>query len=211
MSLKNEIEKLQRRVGVVADGIIGPVTVGAILTRLTDLDRISTTLPLKKMGRKMEGFEFDARSEKNLATLSEEAQRKFRPFLAEAQAAIAAEHSCQYVLISGFRSYERQDALYAQGRTKEGTVVTNARGGYSNHNFGIAGDCGAFKGRRYLDGSQPELAKKCHELAGKIAKKHGLEWGGDWKRKKDYPHFELKTGLTMAQKRDKVRSGEWAV
>ncbi len=56
-------------------------------------------------------------------------------------------------IISGLRSYEEQDALYAQGRTAPGNKVTNARGGYSNHNFGIAFDIGVFSGNRYLPDS----------------------------------------------------------
>jgi len=43
-------------------------------------------------------------------------------------------------LISGLRTYEEQDALYAQGRTAPGPKVTNAPGGHSNHNFGLAFD-----------------------------------------------------------------------
>jgi hypothetical protein len=52
------------------------------------------------------------------------------------------------------RSFAEQDALYAQGRTKPGKIVTKARGGFSNHNFGVAFDIGVFKG-----GSDPEKAK----------------------------------------------------
>jgi len=58
-------------------------------------------------------------------------------------------------IISGLRTYAEQDALYAQGRAKTGPKVTNARGGYSNHNFGIAFDVGVFEGNRYL----PDSAK----------------------------------------------------
>ena len=41
---------------------------------------------------------------------------------------------------SGYRSFAEQDKLYAQGRTEPGMKVTNARGGYSQHNWGIAAD-----------------------------------------------------------------------
>ncbi|GAA3318342.1 hypothetical protein GCM10020331_020730 [Ectobacillus funiculus] len=33
-----------------------------------------------------------------------------------------------------------KNSLYAQGRTTSGSIVTNARGGQSNHNFGVAVD-----------------------------------------------------------------------
>lgn len=45
------------------------------------------------------------------------------------------------LLPNGFRSFAEQDKLYAQGRTnKSKPIVTNARGGYSAHNYGLAID-----------------------------------------------------------------------
>jgi peptidoglycan LD-endopeptidase CwlK len=38
-----------------------------------------------------------------------------------------------------YRSSIEQDALYAQGRTKPGKIVTNAKGGQSEHNYTING------------------------------------------------------------------------
>lgn len=38
------------------------------------------------------------------------------------------------IVICTYRSNEEQDALYAQGRTKPGSIVTNARAGQSAHN-----------------------------------------------------------------------------
>lgn len=38
------------------------------------------------------------------------------------------------------RTYKEQDDLYAIGRTKPGKIVTNAKGGESFHNFGLALD-----------------------------------------------------------------------
>jgi peptidoglycan L-alanyl-D-glutamate endopeptidase CwlK len=40
----------------------------------------------------------------------------------------------------GLRTIAEQDALYAQGRTTKGSTVTQARGGYSFHNYGLALD-----------------------------------------------------------------------
>ena len=36
----------------------------------------------------------------------------------------------------------------------------------------------------------------------KIAYRHGLEWGGDWVKFRDLPHFEIETGLSLKQKRN---------
>src|SRR6266480_820794 len=79
-------------------------------------------------------LQFDPRSEKNIQTLVPKAQAKARAFLQGVRdAGINAK------IIDGSRTFEEQDALFAIGRTKPGHVVTNARGGFSNHNFGSPG------------------------------------------------------------------------
>jgi peptidoglycan L-alanyl-D-glutamate endopeptidase CwlK len=44
-------------------------------------------------------------------------------------------------VVQGLRSWTEQDALYAMGRTAPGKIVTNVKGGYSYHNYGMAVDC----------------------------------------------------------------------
>lgn len=200
MSFQQDIKAIQREVGVKVDGIFGPVTAAAVRERLRP-----TMGPMP--AERAVDHEFDVRTEKHLKTLSPKAQAKFRPFIAQAQA-IAASMGYDYKAISGNRSYAEQDALYAQGRTKPGKRVTNARGGYSNHNFGIALDFGVFKGRAYVDNTDPKQAHRVHAAVAQVAEKHGIEWGGNWRSFKDTPHFEIKTGLTMAQKRARVRAGK---
>jgi peptidoglycan L-alanyl-D-glutamate endopeptidase CwlK len=34
---------------------------------------------------------------------------------------------------------------------------------------------------------------------GKTGKEAGLEWAGDWKRFKEYPHFQYSSGLSLAE------------
>lgn len=53
----------------------------------------------------------------------------------------AAEASIALLVTRTYCSVEEQDELYAQGRTKPGKVVTNAKGGESAHNFRLAFDC----------------------------------------------------------------------
>lgn len=115
-----------------------------------------------------------------------------------------------YKIISGHRTYAEQTKLYNKGRTTSGDIVTKARAGYSNHNFGIAVDGGFFgKNGSYLDESSPNLAEKLHKKLADLVKIKipQLEWGGDWKSFKDTPHWEVKTGLTMDQKRARIASG----
>lgn len=139
---------------------------------------------------------FDDRTERNMATLHPQAQAMAREFM-QAAVPIMRQRGVDVRIISGTRTYAEQDALYAK-RPR----VTKARGGYSNHNFGVAFDIGLFKGKTYLEASP--LYKEC----GGIGKSVGLEWGGDWKSFKDEPHFEIPTGLTMAQKRERVNAGK---
>jgi len=128
---------------------------------------------------------FDERSEIQLATLHPEAQKAARAFLGVAKT-IAAKVGCDVKIISGTRSYMEQDALYAKGRTIPNTkIVTRAKAGFSNHNFGIAFDVGIFKGKEYF-GEHP-----LYNELGTLGKSLGLEWGGDWKFV-DEPHYQLR-------------------
>ena len=51
---------------------------------------------------------------------------------------------------SGLRTWNEQNKLYAKGRTTSGKVVTNARGGQSLHNFGLAIDVVEIKNGKAL-------------------------------------------------------------
>jgi len=74
--------------------------------------------------------------------------------------------------------------------------VTNARAGYSNHNFGIAFDIGVFEGSAYL----AESVK--YKAVGALGMDLGLEWGGSWKTIVDQPHFQLRPAwaLTLSER-----------
>lgn len=138
-------------------------------------------------------MKLDPRTEKNLATLTPPTQAKAREFM---ELAIPAMRRSGFIIriISGNRTYEEQDALYNQ-RTKNGGRVTKARGGYSNHNFGIAFDVGLFDSYGYLEES------KQYDVCGKLGESIGLIWGGHWPSFVDKPHFQLNTGKTLAQLR----------
>lgn len=85
-----------------------------------------------------------------------------------------------------YRTKAEQDALYAQGRTKPGNIVTNAKYPMSPHCWGVAFDfCRNIKGKEYDDSDG--FFKKC----GEIGKALGLFWGGDFKSFIDKPHLEL--------------------
>ncbi len=94
---------------------------------------------------------------------------------------------------STLRTFFEQDELFAQGRTKPGPKVTNARGGESNHNHGRAFDI-AFRSPPAAD---PFDDANPWETVGEIGKALGLEWGGDWTRFPDRPHFQLPSPLRV--------------
>lgn len=88
-----------------------------------------------------------------------------------------------------FRSVAEQDALYVQGRTTQGSIVTYAKGSsYSSmHQWGVAFDVIRNDGKGSYNDSDGWFTK-----VGKIGKALGLEWGGDWTSPVDKPHFQLK-------------------
>ena len=142
------------------------------------------------------------RSEGNIQSLQPKAQEKARAFLKQVNDGLG-DGDVVLKIISGTRTYAEQDALFAQGRTKfPGPIVTRARGGQSNHNFGVAWDIGVFKAGQYIPES--ELYKK----AGEIGKSLGLEWGGDWKTIQDEPHFQAIKESELASTRVKFESGQ---
>ena len=79
-------------------------------------------------------------------------------------AAACQDGGKDYFAISGYRSVENQQRLYEQGRTTPGARVTNARGGSSAHNFGLAVDF-ALDGNTKLAGLQPDWANNAGQYA----------------------------------------------
>lgn len=142
---------------------------------------------------------FDSRSEGNIATLSLRAQREARLFLGRQQ-----QGGLRVRIISGTRTYEEQNALFRKGRFSDpGPRITNARGGYSNHNFGIAWDIGLFTAAGGYLGDGPE-----YDQAGKLGRSASVAWGGDWPGFVDKPHFQLALNLGVSQLRDAFEAGD---
>jgi hypothetical protein len=105
-------------------------------------------------------------------------------------------------ITEGFRSFERQDELYAQGRTAPGPIVTNAKGGESYHNFGLAIDVVEMvDGQANWNADWPAI--------GGLGKALGFEWGGDWFGFKDRPHFQMTGGRSLEELRELKAAGEW--
>ena len=174
MRITEMILAVQQELGIDVDGKAGPQTWGAIYERIVN-KKVDVQKPLVTIDP------VDSRSEKTIATLLPEVQP-----IARALVQKSSDVGITIKIINGLRTYEEQDALYAQGRTAPGNIVTNARGGHSNHNFGIAFDIGVFEGNKYL----PESPK--YKTVGALGIDLGLEWGGNWKTIVDQPHFQLR-------------------
>lgn len=117
----------------------------------------------------------------------------------------------------GTRTIAEQDALYAQGRTRKGKIVTNAKGGSSYHNYGLALDFAILLDKNG-DGKYDELSwdiKKDIDRDGiadwleavKIFEADGWEWGGKWSSIKDYPHVQKTFGFKWQQLYERHKKG----
>jgi peptidoglycan L-alanyl-D-glutamate endopeptidase CwlK len=180
MQIEAAIREIQTTLGITADGKPGPLTWEAIHKRICP-SGIRWPVGVVNPAHVVTGGTVDPRSEKNIATLHPRVQPYARSFIQKAAAA-----GITIKIISGLRTYADQNALYTQGRTAPGAIVTNARGGYSNHNFGLAFDIGIFSGSKYLEESP------LYAAVAPIALDLGLEWGGNWKTLQDLPHYQLR-------------------
>lgn len=120
--------------------------------------------------------------------------------------ALTGRAMCRFTFT--LRTFAEQDALFQQGRTKPGKIVTKARAGLSYHNYGLAIDIvlvkdtdkdGDFDSAVWDMKSDFDGDKKSDWMEiVQIFKEHGWEWGGDWKFF-DAPHFQKTFGYSVRQ------------
>ena len=151
-----------------------------------------------------------------IETLHPKLRAEMRTIFEEIARALTGKAICR--LSYTLRTFAEQDALYAQGRNgKKGPVVTNARGGQSYHNYGLAVDIvllkdkdgnGTFESASWETNVDFDGDGKAdwREIVA-IFKRYGWEWGGDWKFT-DMPHFQKTFGLSIVtlQARYKAKS-----
>lgn len=123
------------------------------------------------------------------------------------------------------RTFKEQDDIYAQGRTrlfdssgKRLGKVTNAKGGQSIHNYGLAFDIvilldkdknGTFEAASWdtkADSDKDGMSDWMEVV--NYFKSIGWVWGGDWKSFPDAPHFEKTFGHTWRSLQQKYNAGD---
>lgn len=119
--------------------------------------------------------------------------------------ALSGKTICRFAYT--LRTFKEQDDLYAIGRTLSGNKVTNASGGKSYHNYGLALDIVLLKDTNG-DGTFETASWETNvdfdgdgisdwQEVVTILKQHGFDWGGNWNKFPDKPHFERTFGYSV--------------
>lgn len=164
---RNAVLAFQRDNGLIQEGVVNPRT------------RRKLFNPYPK-----DNFEYRPTST-SISSLNPAVATQARKFLDLTRA-----NNMDVRITSAFRSWDESDRLYAQGRTTPGSIISNARGGESYHNWGLAFDASPYENGVITNNI--ELYKKM----GRLGEQVGLEWGGRFKDLVDYPHFQNTFGLS---------------
>lgn len=140
-----------------------------------------------------------------IALLHPKVRAPFQSFIEDAENGL----NITLRVVQGLRTFAQQQAIYDQGRTTPGAIVTKAKAGQSFHNYGIAADIvPVIKNGTALDWEY------AFEKLVPFAAKYGITWGGHFPSP-DRDHFELKLGhtwqdlLAMKQAGDVIASTEY--
>ena len=163
----NAVKRFQGDHGLVQEGIVNPRT------------RVKLFNP-----RPIDNFE-GRPSSTALSSLD-----PYVAFLAGEFLRLCSANHLDVRITNAFRSWDESDRLYALGRSVPGSIVSNARGGDSYHNWGLAFDAAPFV-NNLISNDQTKF-----NLMGRLGEKVGLEWGGRFKSIVDLPHFQYTFGLT---------------
>jgi peptidoglycan L-alanyl-D-glutamate endopeptidase CwlK len=109
----------------------------------------------------------------------------------------------ELIVLQGLRTYEQQNIIWEQGRGTPGKIVTNAKGGYSWHNFGVAADLAPLNRDQSIDWNSSHPQWKRMEDAGTAI---GLTSGAHWRRIVDAPHFQITGSFPEAAPTDEARA-----
>lgn len=131
--------------------------------------------------------------------------QKLHPKLRDEAIRLFADAECKLTgrakprITFGLRTMAEQQALYNQGRTTPGNIVTNAKPGASFHNWGLAIDFALIVDGKTVSWDINKDFDGDHlsdwmEFVN-VFKAAGWEWGGEWRTLKDYPHLQKTFGF----------------
>lgn len=142
---------------------------------------------------------WDPVSDARIQTLHPEIRAQAAAFVNQ----VEAQLGIQVRVTSGLRTFAEQNALYEQGRSTPGNIVTNARGGSSYHNYGLALDVVPMNAQ-----GQPVWNSPHWDAIGQLGKQMGFEWGGDFRSIVDKPHFQMDFGNSTRDLLSLYNSGQ---
>lgn len=105
--------------------------------------------------------------------------------------ALCKKEGIDVLITSTYRDVESQNAIYAQGRTKPGRIVTNAKGGQSFHNYKLAFDFVPIVNGKAM-WNDARAFKRCRQI-GESLGLEGLSF--------EMAHLQWTGGLSLAQLR----------
>ncbi len=141
---------------------------------------------------------WDIITDRRIDTLHPLVRAKAKEFILRAE----KELSIKLRVTSALRTWEEQTRLYNKGRSAPGNKITNAKAGESYHNYGLAFDVVEIKNGKAI-WNNPNWKK-----IGELGKSLGFEWGGDWVRLVDKPHFQMRFGRHYTDLVKLHRSGQ---
>ena len=203
-ALLGEVKRVQNQLNAnnffvgSADGIYGPRTTNAVtrFQSVNGLDMSGTVTPRTRQQLFNPNPPDDYSTRPTSFSLSSLHPRVAE--LAQQFLDLAEENGLEVRIIEAFRSWDDQDARYAQGRTAPGQIVTDAMGGDSYHNWGLA-----FDAAPVVNGEIAWDDTEKFDLMGELGQQVGLEWGGNWTSYRinlvDKPHFQYTFGLSTQQ------------
>jgi peptidoglycan L-alanyl-D-glutamate endopeptidase CwlK len=202
-SIQNQLNSVDFIAGT-PDGIFGPKTTDAV-TRFQSVNGLAMNGVVDPRTRQQL---FNPNPPDDYSKLpSSLALSSLNPYvasLAQQFLNLCTANGLNVTVVEAFRSWDEQDTLYAQGRTTAGDIVTDAEGGDSYHNWGLAFDCAPIE-----NGSINWNDINTFNQMGALGQQVGLEWGGNWTSYDislvDPPHYQYTFGLSTEQLLDGAR------
>jgi peptidoglycan LD-endopeptidase CwlK len=172
------------------DGIYGPMTTGAVMQFQTGKGLYPSGIVEPRTRKQLFSPAYEVGIESRPSSSDLTSLHPSVAAMARALLELTQANQMDVRVYAAFRSWGEQDLLFAQGRWSPGSIVTNARGGESYHNWGLA-----FDAAPYVNGVISQDIQ-LYKIMGQLGQQVGLRWGGTFKTLLDYPHFEYTFGLS---------------